>query len=155
MPGLNELDFSIGAIEGAKHAVDAIAGITEDVAYIPVVKTPDEKITYSLGHGKLQLSTRRSANKREAGGVPIVPRRGPVSQREKPTSRIGFYSAPEARELVRPRGPQVSANSWTACSGVPGLGSTGFAGNCRTTTRCPGVRLVSSTMAPFENSSAS
>src|SRR5258707_15210902 len=73
VPGLNELDFSIGAIEGAKHAVDAVAGITEDVAYIPVVKTLDEKITKGLGHGKLQLSTRRSANKREAGGVPKFP----------------------------------------------------------------------------------
>ena len=90
MPGLDKLDFSIGAIERAKHAVDTVAGITEDLAYTPVVKTLDEKITYGLGHGKLQLSTRRSANKREAGGVPIVPRRGPVSQREKPTSRIGF-----------------------------------------------------------------
>src|SRR5436190_20857983 len=90
VPGLDKSDFSIGAIEGAKHAVDAVAGITEDMAYIPVVKTLDEKITYGLGHGKLQLSTRRSANKREAGGVPIVPRSGPVSQREKPTSRIGF-----------------------------------------------------------------
>src|SRR3954468_6951597 len=75
VPGLDELDFSIGTIEGTKHAVNAVAGITEDMTYTPVMETLDEKITYSLGHGQLQLSTRRSANKREAGGVPIVPSR--------------------------------------------------------------------------------
>src|SRR5258705_13173881 len=111
VPGLNELDFSIGAIEGAKHAVDAVAGITEDMAYIPVVKTLDEKITYGLGHGKLQLSTRRSANKREAGRVPNVPKRGPLSQREKAKNRIGFYTAAEGKGRVPPPGPHDSGIS--------------------------------------------
>src|SRR5712675_2291804 len=72
VPGLDELDFFVGAIEGAKHAVDAVAGIAEEVANAPLMQTLDKKITYSLGHGKLQLSTRRSANKREAGRVPIA-----------------------------------------------------------------------------------
>ena len=50
MAGLDELDFSFSAIEGAKHAVDAIAGIAEYVADAPVVETLNQKITYSLGH---------------------------------------------------------------------------------------------------------
>ena len=67
--GLDELDFSIGAIEGAKHTVNAVARIAEDMVDTPVVKTLDEKIAYGLGHGILQISKRCSANKREAGGV--------------------------------------------------------------------------------------
>ena len=58
MPGLDELDFSIGAIQGAEHAVDAIAGIAEDMAHVPVVETLNDKIAYGLGHVKLQLSKR-------------------------------------------------------------------------------------------------
>jgi hypothetical protein len=62
------------------------------------VKTLNDKIAYGLGHGKLQSSKRRSANKREAEGVPIFPDAlFQVGQREKPTGRIGFDSAAEAR----------------------------------------------------------
>jgi hypothetical protein len=36
------------------------------------VETLNEKIAYGSGHGKLQISKRRSANKRAAGDVPIL-----------------------------------------------------------------------------------
>ena len=51
MPGLDELDLALGAVEGAEYAVDAVAGIAEDVAHAPVMQTLDEKIAYRLGIG--------------------------------------------------------------------------------------------------------
>jgi hypothetical protein len=43
MPDLDKLD-RIRALEGPKHAVNAIARIAIDPAYAPFVKTADEKI---------------------------------------------------------------------------------------------------------------
>ena len=53
MPGLDELDLALGAVERAEHAVDAVAGIAEDVPDAPVVETLDEKIADGLGHREL------------------------------------------------------------------------------------------------------
>jgi hypothetical protein len=48
--GLDKLDFPFGAVKGAKHTVNAVAGIAEDVADTPFMETLDEKIAYGLGH---------------------------------------------------------------------------------------------------------
>ena len=47
---LDELDFPFGAVERAEHAVDAVAGIAEDVAHAPVVQTLNKEIADGLGH---------------------------------------------------------------------------------------------------------
>jgi hypothetical protein len=49
---LNELDLTISAIERAKHAVDAVAGIAKHFARTPRVEARNEKIANSLCHGK-------------------------------------------------------------------------------------------------------
>ena len=53
MPGLDELDLSLGAIECAKHAINAVAGIAENVADTPVVQTLDEEIAVRFGTSEL------------------------------------------------------------------------------------------------------
>src|SRR6478609_4205877 len=47
---LNEFDLSLRAIERAEHAVDAVAGISEDAAHAPRVKTLDNKVSDCLAH---------------------------------------------------------------------------------------------------------
>jgi hypothetical protein len=69
--GLDKLDLSVGAIEGAKHAVNAVARIAEEVADAPIMQTLNEKIAYGLRHGDLLVLKRRSANKRGPGDVPV------------------------------------------------------------------------------------
>src|SRR5882762_6275150 len=127
VPGLNELDFSIGAIEGAKHAVDAIAGITEGMAYTPVVKTLDEKITYSLGHGNSNYrrgaqptNERREVFQLSPGAARSVSAR---SQRAVSAStarqRQGSLSGREDLRFRLTPGPRVQACLAWARLGLP------------------------------------
>ena len=43
VPRLDELDLAVRAVERAEHAVDAVAGIAEDVPHAPLVQALDEK----------------------------------------------------------------------------------------------------------------
>jgi hypothetical protein len=51
MPRLNELDLSFSALQRAKDAVDAVAGIAIDAPHTPLVKSFDKKIANGLRHG--------------------------------------------------------------------------------------------------------
>lgn len=43
MASLDELNFSVGAVERAKHAVYAVAWIAKDMADVPIVETLDNE----------------------------------------------------------------------------------------------------------------
>ena len=47
---LNELDLAVGTLQGAEHAVDAVAGIAEDLSNAPGMKSLNQKIADSLTH---------------------------------------------------------------------------------------------------------
>src|SRR4051794_28812712 len=48
VPDLDELD-RIGALQRAKHAVDAVTGIAIDAAHTPLLETADEKVAHFHG----------------------------------------------------------------------------------------------------------
>ncbi len=47
---LDELDLALGAVQGAEHAVDAVAGVAVDPPHTPGVEPLDHEITDGLGH---------------------------------------------------------------------------------------------------------
>ena len=48
MPRLDEFDLAVGALQRAKHAVDAVAGIAEDFSHAPGMEPLDQEITNGL-----------------------------------------------------------------------------------------------------------
>ncbi len=72
MPGLDELDLALGAAQGAEHAVNAVAGIAEDLADAPGMKPFDDEVAYGLGHGVAPrgLWITQGHNPSSAKGVP-------------------------------------------------------------------------------------
>ena len=87
VPRLDEGDPVIVAVEGAQEAVDAVAGVAEDVGDAPLREPLEDLIADVLGHVDLHegdgeaeracsCSPRRATAGREAGGVPLSGRRG-------------------------------------------------------------------------------
>jgi hypothetical protein len=50
MTYLDELDLSLRTIEGAKHSVDAIAGVAVNAPHAPRVQAINQKVTDGRGH---------------------------------------------------------------------------------------------------------
>jgi hypothetical protein len=44
VPSLHEADLAIGALHRPKHAVDAVAGVSEDVPHAPLMYALDDEI---------------------------------------------------------------------------------------------------------------
>ena len=53
MARLNELYFSLGAVQRAEHTIDAIARVTKNMPDAPCVQTLNDEITYGFRHGSL------------------------------------------------------------------------------------------------------
>src|ERR1700749_581308 len=51
MSGLDKIDFTLGAVQRAEHAVDAIAGIAEDFPHAPGVQALYDEVADRLRHG--------------------------------------------------------------------------------------------------------
>ena len=49
--GLNEPDLAVRTVKRAKHAINAITGIAENVADAPLLQTLNQEIADCLGHG--------------------------------------------------------------------------------------------------------
>lgn len=50
MAGLNEFNLAVGPAQRAEHAIDAVAGVTEDAPYAPLIQTLYQKVAYRAGH---------------------------------------------------------------------------------------------------------
>ena len=87
MARLDELDFALGAIKRAEHAVDAVAGIAEYFSDSPGVQPLNEEITDSLAHRQ-------------------TPSRGPATK---------FPTGPSsAKDVLRTGGPDGSSKPESA-----------------------------------------
>src|SRR6185437_13022468 len=64
VPYLDELDFSVGAVQRAEDAVDAVPGVAVDAPDTPLVQALDKKIADRLTHGKSPGSALEPARKR-------------------------------------------------------------------------------------------
>jgi len=105
--------FHRARIEGAKHAVDAIAGVTEVYA-TPIREDAGREITYVWDTENHIIDAALSPTNERSGGFPIVPRRRPVRPaRESQPSRICFTSRQSKGSCPAAR-TSVSANSWTS-----------------------------------------
>src|ERR1700748_2769012 len=51
MPRLHEPDLAVGPVQRAEHAVDAVAGVAEDVAHAPLMQALHDEVADGLGHG--------------------------------------------------------------------------------------------------------
>jgi hypothetical protein len=51
MPDLDEVDHPFGALQGAEDAIDAVAGVTENAAHAPFMKSMDEEVANGVAHG--------------------------------------------------------------------------------------------------------
>ena len=50
MPDLNELDLAFRSLQGAEHAVDAVAGLTVNSSHTPLMETVDKEVADDHGH---------------------------------------------------------------------------------------------------------
>ena len=50
MPDLDELDLAFGSLQGAEHAIDAVAWIAVNPSHAPLMKTVDQEVAYGYGH---------------------------------------------------------------------------------------------------------
>lgn len=50
MAGLDEFNLALGPAQRAEHPVDAVAGVTEDAPYSPLIQTFHQKVAYRAGH---------------------------------------------------------------------------------------------------------
>ena len=57
VPGLHEANPGLRPVHGTEHAVDAVAGVTEDMADPPLMQTLDDEVGDGVGHcGRLPVS---------------------------------------------------------------------------------------------------
>src|SRR5262249_35458383 len=87
--GLDEFDLAVGAIERAKHAVDAVTRITEHFFDAPRVEPLNKKIANGLGHGE-HLGGTFSEVPANAVAMMILERR----------RREGSSGTPQTREIM-------------------------------------------------------
>jgi hypothetical protein len=45
MPGLDELDLALRAIERSENSIDSVAGITKNLAHAPCMQSGNKKVT--------------------------------------------------------------------------------------------------------------
>jgi hypothetical protein len=95
--GLDEFDLAIGAIEGAEHTIDAVAGIAEHFFYAPCMEPLDKEIANCLGHDQ---TSRNSGTAGQCSAMIIFERRAvrEVPHRgERRTYRRAIYSIDETK----------------------------------------------------------
>lgn len=50
VPGLNEFDLAMGAVQRSEYAIDAITRVTKDTPHAPLIQAVHQKVAYSARH---------------------------------------------------------------------------------------------------------